>query len=92
MGGEGQRFNLGEMTVTRCVVQLDDETTGIAYVAGRDRHHAELAAVVDALLQNGRLPLEAITPLRAAIEAEREARATDVAATKVDFFTLVRGE
>src|SRR5690606_793551 len=51
-GGTGGRFNLGEMTVTRCAVQLDGGATGHAYVAGRDGRKAELAALFDALLQD----------------------------------------
>jgi alpha-D-ribose 1-methylphosphonate 5-triphosphate synthase subunit PhnG len=92
MGGNGRPFNLGEMTVTRCVVQLNDNTAGVAYIAGRDRTRAELAALADALLQNGRLPLSALEPLRQAQQQQREQRSEAVATTKVDFFTLVRGE
>ena len=50
-GGTGGRFNLGEMTVTRCAVSLDNGVVGIAYVQGRSLRHAEQAAVADALLQ-----------------------------------------
>ena len=50
-GGDGAPFNLGEMTVTRCTVRLEDGTVGHAYVAGRDMRQAELAAVLDAVLQ-----------------------------------------
>lgn len=95
-GGTGQRFNMGEMTVTRCTVRLDDGTVGHAYVAGRSLRHAELAAVLDALLQNDarRKAIEdaVIGPLAAAQQAERAAAARKAAATKVDFFTMVRGE
>jgi alpha-D-ribose 1-methylphosphonate 5-triphosphate synthase subunit PhnG len=92
MGGTGRPFNLGEMTVTRCVVQLEDDTAGVAYVTGRDRRQAELAALADALLLSGRLPLSTLEPLREAQEEHRERRSRAVASTKVDFFTLVRGE
>ena len=92
MGGNGRPFNLGEMTVTRCVVQLDDATAGVAYVTGRDRRQAELAALADALLLNGHLPLSALEPLREPQAKHREQRRKAVASTKVDFFTLVRGE
>ena len=47
MGGSGAPFNLGEMTVTRCVVQLADGRSGHSYVAGRSKRHAELAALAD---------------------------------------------
>lgn len=95
-GGSGQRFNLGEMTVTRAAVRLTDGTIGHAYVAGRDRRHAELAAVFDALMQHDdrrdALERSLITPLIAAQEAARREAARKAAATRVDFFTLVRGE
>ena len=95
-GGTGQRFNMGEMTVTRCTVRLADGGTGHAYVAGRDRKHAELAAVIDALMQiperREDLRCSVIHPL-AAMQAEARARdARRTAATKVDFFTMVRGD
>src|SRR3954452_8359469 len=51
-GGDGAPFNLGEMTVTRCSVRLEDGTVGHSYVAGRDAGQAELAAVLDAALQD----------------------------------------
>jgi alpha-D-ribose 1-methylphosphonate 5-triphosphate synthase subunit PhnG len=94
-GGSGRRFNLGEMTVTRCTVELEGRL-GHAYVGGRDRRHAELAAAFDALLldQGHRPELEAalITPLAAA-QAERQRRAaTRSAGTRVEFFTMVRGD
>jgi alpha-D-ribose 1-methylphosphonate 5-triphosphate synthase subunit PhnG len=95
-GGTGGRFNLGEMSVVRCAVALDDGTTGFGYVAGRDARHAELAAVFDALMQDGarRPALEAalIAPALAAVAAHRRRTAAKAAATGVDFFTLVRGE
>ena len=95
-GGTGAPFNLGEMTVTRCSVTLNDGRLGHAYVAGRDGRHAERAAVLDALLQDettsGWLERLLIEPLVAARQArERETRAR-VAGTRVEFFTMVRGE
>ena len=51
MGGNGAPFNVGEMSVTRCVVRLADGRTGYSYLAGRDKVHAELAALADAHLQ-----------------------------------------
>src|ERR1700748_94368 len=55
MGGGGDAFNVGEMTVTRAAVRLDSGETGIGYVAGRDRRHAEIAAAVDAMMQSDSL-------------------------------------
>ena len=95
-GGDGAAFNLGEMTVTRCSLRLTDGAVGHAYVAGRNHRHALLAAVFDALLQDrGRRPAlwaDLIAPL-AARQADRKAIAASKAgATKVDFFTMARGE
>ncbi|GAB4367872.1 MAG: phosphonate C-P lyase system protein PhnG [Kiloniellaceae bacterium] len=104
-GGTGGRFNLGQMTVTRCALRLlengrgggvETGVVGLGYVQGRSKRHAELAAVFDALLQDaGRRPaLEGgvIVPLEAAHAARRDARSRKANATKVNFFTLVRGE
>jgi alpha-D-ribose 1-methylphosphonate 5-triphosphate synthase subunit PhnG len=95
-GGTGARFNLGEVAVTRCTVRLDEGVTGHGYVMGRDRRHAELIAVVDALMQipSHQEDLEAaiIEPL-ARNQAERNThQGRQVAATKVDFFTVARGD
>ncbi len=95
-GGNGQRFNLGEMTVTRCSVRLADGTIGHSYVAGRDRHRAEFAAAFDALLQNplrhDAIASQVIAPLARKHQNARSERSRKAAATKVEFFTLVRGE
>lgn len=96
-GGNGQRFNLGEMTVTRCVVALEEGgEMGVGYVTGRDRRRAELAALFDALAQQPRhaamVEADILAAVQQGVAAARQARAAKVAATKVDFFTLVRGE
>ena len=95
MGGSGAPFNVGEMTVTRCVVRLADGRTGFSYVAGRDKTHAELAALADAHLQGARQAhwiIDLIDPLAHAQDLRRARQQAETAATKVDFFTLVRGE
>ena len=94
-GGTGASFNLGEMTVTRCSLKLDDGTVGHAYVQGRDRRKAEIAALADALMQTDRagdLRRDLLAPLEGRAAEARRARAARAAATKVDFFTMVRGE
>ncbi|MEK9970965.1 MAG: phosphonate C-P lyase system protein PhnG [Ferrovibrio sp.] len=96
-GGVGQRFNLGEMTVSRCVVALEGSSAlGVGYVQGRDRRRAELVAVFDALSQDAasadRIEQMLIAPVECRLSEQRAAREAKVAATKVDFFTLVRGE
>ena len=94
-GGTGRRFNLGEMTVTRCAIRLKDGAIGHGYVQGRDKRKAFLVAGLDALLQNdadGRLRRSLIEPLAAEQAAQRDAVRARAAATRVEFFTLVRGE
>ena len=91
----GGRFNLGEMTVSRCSVRLADGPIGHGYVAGRDKRHAELAAIFDALLQSPAHKAEihaTVDALAAELNALREKRDAKTAATKVNFFTMVRGE
>src|SRR5262245_57345826 len=95
-GGTGQIFNLGEMTVTRCVIQLGNgEIVGFGYVGGRDPQRAELVAAFDALLQAGThstlLQREVIEPLAQRQRDQREQAARKTAQTRVEFFTMVRG-
>jgi alpha-D-ribose 1-methylphosphonate 5-triphosphate synthase subunit PhnG len=91
-GGGGAPFNLGEMTVTRCTVRLDAGLVGHAYVAGREPRRAELAALVDALMQDPEraetLEAQVIAPLEAAQAAKRAERAGKAAATRVQFFAM----
>jgi alpha-D-ribose 1-methylphosphonate 5-triphosphate synthase subunit PhnG len=94
-GAVGAPFNLGEMTVTRCSVRLASGTVGHGHVQGRDREAARAAALIDALAEDGQgAALEAviIAPLRAEDAARKAGRATRAAATKVEFFTMVRGD
>src|SRR5262245_32656923 len=95
-GGTGQPFNLGEMTVTRCAVQLDNaEIVGFGYVGGRDPQRAELVAAFDALLQAGThnsvLQSQVIEPFAKRQRRRREREARKTAQTRVEFFTMVRG-
>lgn len=94
-GGAGQRFNSGEATVTRCVVRMG-ERLGFAYALGRDKRKALLCATLDALLQDpARQPnllATVVAPLHAAQTQRRVLESRKAAATKVDFFTLVRGD
>ena len=95
-GGTGLRFNLGELPVARCSVRLPDGTVGHAYVGGRSLRHAELAAVFDALLQHREtgpvLEASLVDSLVASRDARRRAAASASEPTRVEFFTLVRGE
>ena len=96
IGGDGAPFNLGEATVSRAAVRLAGGEVGVGSVLGRDRAKAELIALCDALIQTERfaeaLETQVLTPLRARIAAVQQRRAAETAATKVDFYTLVRGE
>lgn len=96
-GGTGRQFNFGEMTVTRCVVALEtDGLVGVGYVPGRDARKAELVALFDALSQRPdgaeRIDRDIIASVAQARVEARRRREAKVAATKVDFFTMVRGE
>ncbi len=100
-GGTGERFNLGEVTVTRCALRVDadaadggEATVGVAYVLGRSHRQVHLAALADALLQDparqAALDTGLLDPIRrhlAQVQAEHQAR---TASTRVDFFTVAR--
>ena len=96
MGGSGAPFNLGEATVTRCSVRLRGNIYGHAYVMGRNGAHAEVAAIYDALLQvpehRDRIRAEVLAPLMQDQAERKRQTVSKSAATKVDFFTMVRGE
>lgn len=101
IGGTGQPFNLGEMTITRAAVQLIDESgkvthAGFGHVAGRAPRKAELVALFDALLQDLRrrdaVNGAVLMPLADKQAAAKAARAAKCATSKVDFLTMVRGE
>ena len=93
-GGTGSPFNMGEMSATRCAVQLEGGEVGIAYVAGRSARHAELAAAFDALLQQpGRrkeLDEAVVAPLEAAQRSGREESRANAASSRVEFFAMAR--
>lgn len=95
-GGTGARFNLGEATMTKAVVRLDDGTMGFAYALGRDTRKALLCAVLDAVLQNehrhDELMHAIIEPLAQAQHQRRLDASRKAASTKVEFFTLQRGD
>jgi alpha-D-ribose 1-methylphosphonate 5-triphosphate synthase subunit PhnG len=94
-GAVGAPFNLGEMSVTRCSVRLASGTVGHGHVQGRDREAARIAALIDAMSEDGQgadLDGAILDPLRAEDAARKAARAARAAATKVEFFTMVRGD
>ena len=95
INAEGALFNVGEALVTRACVQMD-ANLGCGYVLGEEPRHAELVAVLDALWQKetfaGLLDAELLPDLVARLQARYEDDRRKSAATKVDFFTMVRGE
>ncbi|MFO8125537.1 phosphonate C-P lyase system protein PhnG [Yoonia sp.] len=94
-GATGAPFNLGEMTVTRCALRLATGEVGHAYIQGRSKGDAGATALVDALMQTDAadaLRQGVLTVLEKERAAARSVRAAKAAATKVDFFTMVRGE
>lgn len=94
-GGTGAPFNLGEVTVTRCSVSLGCGAVGHAWVQGRNKAHARRAAVLDALLQTDRatvLTETVLAPLARDERARRAALTRKAGTTRVEFFTMVRGE
>ncbi|MET3899123.1 alpha-D-ribose 1-methylphosphonate 5-triphosphate synthase subunit PhnG [Devosia sp. UYZn731] len=93
-GGGGAPFNLGEASVSRATVRLETGEIGHGYCLGRDLDKARLIAVFDALFQRDPATVETriLAPLRAAGTAADLKRKQETAATKVNFFTMVRGD
>ena len=97
-GGTGARFNLGEVTITRCALRLNDTSTnahvGIAYVLGRSHRQAQLAAMADALLQtpalHGSLDQTLLASIREHLSQHRAQRQQRADSSKVEFFTVAR--
>jgi len=96
VGGDGAPFNLGEATVSRAAIRLETGETGFGYVLGRDPDKAQLIALCDAMVQSANfaalVETHVLSPLRAQQADTRTRRAEQTAATRVDFYTLVRGE
>jgi alpha-D-ribose 1-methylphosphonate 5-triphosphate synthase subunit PhnG len=94
IGGTGDKFNLGETTVTRCTLRLATGETGVAYIQGRSHRKVELAAIGDALLQSPRFHDAAYRTLVEPVVRELAARAArmqrQAQATRVEFFTVAR--
>ncbi len=94
IGGDGAPFNVGEATVSRAIIEMPNGLRGFGQCLGRDIEKAKLAAIFDALWQQEPERVERILldPARAKLNELRQTTASQTAATKVDFFTLVRGE
>ena len=96
IGGDGAPFNLGEATVSRAAVRLATGEVGFGYTLGRDRQKARMIALCDALVQSDEfadaVEADVLAPLRAVRISIEDRKAAETAATRVDFYTLVRGE
>ena len=96
IGGDGAPFNLGEATVSRAAVRLASGEVGFGYTLGRDLKKARMIALCDAMVQSralaGAVEANVLAPLRAAMTAQRARKSAEAAATRVDFYTMVRGE
>jgi alpha-D-ribose 1-methylphosphonate 5-triphosphate synthase subunit PhnG len=96
IGNTGDRFNLGEATVTRCAVRhrsaSGEQVAGVGHVLGLDALRAERVAQLDALLQLDALHallwrnvVEPLRECRAQVDRDERARTE---ASRVRFFTL----
>lgn len=96
IGGGGSPFNLGEATVTRATVKLASGTIGHAHALGNSRKQAWYAAIADALWQEETTrPLverEVLSVVASRLEKRKTIAIQQTAATRVDFFTMVRGD
>ena len=96
IGGDGGPFNFGEATVSRAVIALETGERGFGQLLGRNRAQAERAAIIDALAQRPdesmRVETQILAPIAGRLAAEAQQKRAETAATRVDFFTLVRAE
>jgi alpha-D-ribose 1-methylphosphonate 5-triphosphate synthase subunit PhnG len=96
VGGTGDAFNLGEASVTRCAIRAGTGALGVGYALGRDRRKVELMAVFDALLQDiqwhADIMRRVVEPMAKQQATQRDAASRAAAASKVEFFTFVRGQ
>jgi len=93
--GTDQAFNMGEMTTTRCVVQLDSGQLGYGYTAGRDKKKSELIALIDACFQSEEhanlISEKLLIPLEEQLHQQYQSKKENIESSKVNFFTMVRG-
>ncbi len=91
-----QIFNMGEMTVTRCVLQLTTGEIGFGYTGGRSKHKSTLIALIDACYQcvewQSAIDENILRPLSNHLQQQKKKQQQETAESKVDFFTMVRGE
>lgn len=96
IGGGGAPFNFGEATMTRATIRLESGAIGHAVMLGRNKSKAQLAAIIDALAEEadmiGKIESEILLPLKAEQAARDQEKRAETEATKVNFFTMVRGD
>lgn len=96
IGGGGAPFNFGEATVTRATVELSNGAVGHAHALGTNKEKVRHAAIIDALWQDAdqrdRVESAILDPIRRRLNAQDRTSQDETAATRVDFFTMVRGE
>jgi alpha-D-ribose 1-methylphosphonate 5-triphosphate synthase subunit PhnG len=104
IGGSGERFNVGEVTVTRCALRIaqlsnassgnENAAIGVSYIIGRSHKHARLAAIADAILQDptqhDAIESTLLAPLREHLKTLQSQRHEKAQSTKVDFLTVAR--
>jgi alpha-D-ribose 1-methylphosphonate 5-triphosphate synthase subunit PhnG len=95
IANRGDRFNLGEVTLTRCIARVTIDghaTAGVGHTLGRDEQRARWVAQLDALLQQPcvqqQLMAQVIAPLRAVRELALAQEQARHAASRVSFYTL----
>ena len=97
LANTGDRYNLGEVTVTRCVVRHAPSAgqaavAGVGHVMGLNSAHALVVAQIDALLQlpalHGLLWSSVIEPLQHAMKQKQQAERANTETSRVRFFTL----
>jgi alpha-D-ribose 1-methylphosphonate 5-triphosphate synthase subunit PhnG len=96
-GGNGEPFNMGEVTVSRCTLRLESGETGFGYVRGRNLKHVETIALIDAISQrqdaaSEHVVNELLPALQQKLQQNKQQKQSGAEQTRVDFFTMVRGE
>ncbi len=93
---KGEPFNLGEVSVTRCALRLNNGETGIGYVMGSNKEHALYVAILDAIAQQPNqyeaINSTVVQPLQQKLLQAHQKQQQKTDTTRVDFFTMVRGE
>ncbi len=95
MGGTGSVFNLGEATVTRATVRLSGGEVGHGQRLGGDGEAARMSAIIDALALVPGYEADVakfVDQTATRIKSDEQARAEETSATRVNFFTMVRGD